>query len=106
MEDKRGTKRPDCPSKEGSSSPSSNPTLPLPPSGSPPPLGSPTEVSSCHHCSQVFEQCGASEKAPVVDLSSSEEEENFFPNTSWDEELARRLFGDLNHDVLSGRHPQ
>jgi hypothetical protein len=34
----------------------------------------------------------------VVDLSSYEED--FFPETSWDEDFARRLFGDLNCDLL------
>jgi hypothetical protein len=35
----------------------------------------------------------------VVDLSSSSDEEGLIPDTSWDAEFARRLFGDLNHDV-------
>jgi hypothetical protein len=35
---------------------------------------------------------------PVVDLSSNEE--NGLPNTSWDEEFARRFFGDLNRWLL------
>jgi hypothetical protein len=35
-----------------------------------------------------------------VDLASSSGEEDSFADTSWDEELARKLFGDLNHDIL------
>jgi hypothetical protein len=100
MEDKRGTKRSRSPSKEGFSLPSMvSTTLPVP-SGSPPPLQSLPEVSSHHHCSPVFEQGGCSRKAPVVDLSSSSDEEGLILDTSWDEEFTRRLFGDLNRDVL------
>jgi hypothetical protein len=36
----------------------------------------------------------------VVDLSSSSDEEGLIPDTSRDEEFARRLFGDLNRSVL------
>jgi hypothetical protein len=43
---------------------------------------------------------GSSGKAPVVDLSSSSDEEDLITNVSRDEEFARRLFDDLNHDVL------
>jgi hypothetical protein len=35
-----------------------------------------------------------------VDLSSSSDEECLIPDTSQDEEFARRLFGDLNRSVL------
>jgi hypothetical protein len=100
MEDKRGTKHSRSPSKEGSPVPSRVPTPQLTPSGSPPPLGSLLEVSSCRPRSPVFEQGGPSEKVPVVDLSSYSNEEGLIPDTSHDEELAKRLFGDLNHDVL------
>jgi hypothetical protein len=48
----------------------------------------------------VFEQGGPSKKVLVVDLSSSSDEEGLIPDTSRDEEFARRLFGDLNHDIL------
>jgi hypothetical protein len=48
----------------------------------------------------MFEQAGPSKKAPVVDLSSSSDERGLIPNTSWDAEFTRRLFGDLNRDVL------
>jgi hypothetical protein len=42
----------------------------------------------------VFEQGNATEKTPMIDHSS------FIVDTSHDEELARKLFGDLNHDIL------
>jgi hypothetical protein len=48
----------------------------------------------------VFEQAGSSKQVLVVDLSSSSDEEDFIVDTSWDAEFARRLFGDLNRDVL------
>jgi hypothetical protein len=48
----------------------------------------------------VFEQGGSSGKALVVDLSLSSDEEGLIPNTSCDEEFARRLFVDLNYDVV------
>jgi hypothetical protein len=35
-----------------------------------------------------------------VDLASSSGEEDSVANTSRDEELARKLFGDLNRDIL------
>jgi hypothetical protein len=100
MEDKRGTKRTHSSSKEGSPSSSGAPTPPSAPSGSPPPLGSPPEVSSCHPPSLVFEQGGSSRKAPLVDLSLSSDEEGLILDISRDDEFSRRLFGDLNHDVL------
>jgi hypothetical protein len=58
------------------------------PSGSPPPLGSLSEVSSRQLPSPVFEQGGPSERIPVVDLSS--DEEAFFLDTSWDEEFTKK----------------
>jgi hypothetical protein len=36
----------------------------------------------------------------VVDLSSSSDEEGLIHDTSWDAEFTRRLFGELNRDVL------
>jgi hypothetical protein len=36
----------------------------------------------------------------MVDLSSSSDEQGPIPNTSHDVEFARKLFGDLNRDVL------
>jgi hypothetical protein len=100
MEEKTGTKRSRSPSKEGSPAPSSVPT-PLPtPSGSPPSLGSSPDVFLRRPRSPMFEQGGPSEKAPVVDLYSSSNEEGLIPDTSCDEEFTRKLFGDLNRDVL------
>jgi hypothetical protein len=45
----------------------------------------------------MYEHGGPSNEISVVDLSS---EDDIFPNTSWDEEFARRLFGDLNYELL------
>jgi hypothetical protein len=36
----------------------------------------------------------------MVDLASSSGKEDFFTDTSRDEELARKLFGDLNRDII------
>jgi hypothetical protein len=36
----------------------------------------------------------------VVDLSSSSDEGDLIADISWDEEIIKRLFGDLNCDVL------
>jgi hypothetical protein len=98
MEDKRGTKSPHSSSKEGSSSPSNVSTPPPTPSGSPPPPGSPSEVSSCRHCSVVFEQGEPSERIPVVDLSS--DEEDLIPDITRDEEFSKRVFDDINRELL------
>jgi hypothetical protein len=49
-------------------------------------------------CSLVFEQGVTSKRISVVDLSS--DEEDLFPDTSWDEEFITKLFGDLNHRLL------
>jgi hypothetical protein len=51
------------------------------------PPGSPTEVSSRHPRSLVLEQGGPSGKAPVIDLSSSSDEEDFIADTSRDFEF-------------------
>jgi hypothetical protein len=48
----------------------------------------------------MFEQGGPSRKAPVVDLSSPSDEGDLIYDVLRDEEFARRLFGDLNRDVL------
>jgi hypothetical protein len=56
MENKSDTKRSRSPSKEGIPSPSDTKTPPSMSSRSPPPLGSPLEISSCRPCSPVFEQ--------------------------------------------------
>jgi hypothetical protein len=36
----------------------------------------------------------------VVDLSSSSDEEDLIPDTSWDEDFARRLFDNINREIL------
>jgi hypothetical protein len=36
----------------------------------------------------------------VIDLSLSSDEENFITGTSHDTEFTRKLFGDLNHNIL------
>jgi hypothetical protein len=99
MEEKRGIKRSRS-SRSGSSSSSSDASMPPPsPSESLLPLVSPSDVSSRRSTSLVHEHGGPSEDIPVVDLSS-DEEENALSDTSWDEEFARRLFGDLNRGLL------
>jgi hypothetical protein len=100
IEDKRGTKHASSPSKEGSLSPSSAKTPPPAPSRSPPPLGSSSELSSCRPHSSVLEQGGPFGKAPIMDLSSSSDEEGLIPDALQDVEFARRFFGDLNRDIL------
>jgi hypothetical protein len=49
-----------------------------------------------HRCSSR----GAFGKAPVIDLSSSSDEEDLIAATSRDFEFTQRLFGELNHAVL------
>jgi hypothetical protein len=49
-------------------------------------------------CLPLCEQGGPSEPVSVVDLALSSGEEDSV--TSWDEEFARKLFGDLNRDIL------
>jgi hypothetical protein len=100
MEDKRGTKRAHSPFREVSPSSDGAKTPPLIPSGSPPPLTFPLEFSSRCPLSLMFEQGGSSGKAPVVVLSSSSNEGDLIADVSRDEAFARRLFGDLNRDVL------
>jgi hypothetical protein len=94
MEDKRGIKRERSPSAEGSPLPDDAKTPPPVPSGSPPPPGSLSGVSSRHRCSPVFEQGSASGMTLVSSPSS------LVVDTSRDEEFARKLFGDLNRDIL------
>jgi hypothetical protein len=100
MEDKNNLKRPRSPSDEGSSSPSKASTPPLSRSESPPPTQSPSVTSSRRLCLPLCEQGGPSEPVPVVDLTLSSGEEDSVADTSRDEELARKLFGDLNRDIL------
>jgi hypothetical protein len=94
MEDKRGTKRECSPSAGGSPLPGDDETPPLATFGSLPTPGSPSVASSRHPCSLVFKQGNASRKIPMLDPSS------FIVDTSHDEKLARKLFGDLNRDIL------
>jgi hypothetical protein len=94
MEDKRGIKRGRSPFAEGSPLPDDAKTPPPAPSGSLPPPGSPSEVSSRRPCSPVFKQGNASGKTPMIDHSS------FIVDTSRDAKLTRKLFGDLNCDIL------
>jgi hypothetical protein len=94
MEDKKGVKRECSPSTEGSPLPDDAKTPTLVPSGSPPPLGSPSDVSSHCRCSSLFEQGSASGATPVSSPSS------LVVDTSHDEEFTRKLFGDLNRDIL------
>jgi hypothetical protein len=103
MEDKRGIKRECSPSVEESPLPNVK-TPPPTPSGSPPLSGSLSEVSSRHPCSPVFEQGNAFGKTPMIDLSSSSDEENFIVDTSCDVKLAKKLFDDLNRDILGPPH--
>jgi hypothetical protein len=94
MEDKRGTKRECSPSVGGSPLPDDAETPPPALSGSPPPPGSSSVASSCRPSSLVFEQGNASGKTAMLDPSS------FIVDTSHDEELARKLFDNLNRDIL------
>jgi hypothetical protein len=48
----------------------------------------------------VFEQGGPFRNIPVIELSSSSNEEDLFTDTSWDAEFAKWMFGDLNRDLL------
>jgi hypothetical protein len=48
----------------------------------------------------VFEQGNASGKTPMIDLSSSSDEENLIVDTSRDAKLTKKLFGDFNRDIL------
>jgi hypothetical protein len=100
MEDKKNLKRPRSPSNKGSSSPSKASTPPPSRSGSPSPTQSPPETSSRRLCLPPCEQGGPSEPVPIVDLASSSGEEDSVADTSQDEEFARKVFGDLNRDIL------
>jgi hypothetical protein len=94
MKDKKDVKHERSPSAEGSPLPDDAKT-PIPvPSGSPPPPGSPSDVSSRRCYSSMFEQGGASGATPMSGPSS------LVVDTSRDEEFTRKLFGDLNCDIL------
>jgi hypothetical protein len=94
MEDKKCIKRERSPSIGRNPLPDNAKTPPPASSGSPPPPRSPLEVLSRRRCSPVFEQCSASGTTPVSGPSS------LVVDTSRDEELARKLFNDLNRDIL------
>jgi hypothetical protein len=94
MEDKKGIKRELSPSAKGSHLPDEAKTPPPALSGSLPPPGSPSKVSSCRRCSPVFEQGSASGMTPVSGPSL------LVVDTSHDEEFAKNLFGDLNRDII------
>jgi hypothetical protein len=94
MENKRCVKRQRSLSAEGSPLPDDAKTPPPTSSRSPPPPGSPSEVSSRCRCSPVFEQGSALGLTPVSSPSS------LVVDTSHSEEFGRKLFGDLNSDIL------
>jgi hypothetical protein len=97
MEDKRCIKRERSPFAEENSTPNDAKTPPWAPYESPSPPVSLSEVASR---SPVFAQGGPSGKAPVIDLSSSSDEEDFIADTSRDFEFAQRLYGELNRGFL------
>jgi hypothetical protein len=99
MEDKKNLKHPCSPSDEGCSSPSKASTPPPSHSGSPPPTKSSPVTSSRRLCLPPCEQGGPSELVPVVDLVLTSGEEDSVSDTSRDEELTRKLYGDLNRDI-------
>jgi hypothetical protein len=57
-------------------------------------------VLSYRPCSPVFEQGNTFGKTPMIDLSSSSDEGNFIAYTSRDVELVKKIFGELNRDIL------
>jgi hypothetical protein len=75
-------------------------TPPSAPSGTPSPLGSPIEVSSCCPHLSVLKQGGPSGTAPVVDLSSPSDGEEPIHDTARDFKFTQCLFGELNRDLL------
>jgi hypothetical protein len=48
----------------------------------------------------MFEQGGSSGKTLMIDLSLSSDEENLIADTSRDIEFVKKLFGNLNRDIL------
>jgi hypothetical protein len=70
------------------------------PSRTPSPPGSPSEVSSHRPLSPVSDQRSHSGKAPVIDPSSSSNQEDLFADTSRDFEFTQRLYGKLNRNLL------
>jgi hypothetical protein len=59
-----------------------------------------SEIFSRRPRSLVFAQGSPSEKVPVVDLCSSSDDEGLILDILWDVEFAKKLFDDLNRDVL------
>jgi hypothetical protein len=100
MEGKRGIKQERSPSIEGSPAASDAKTPPPAPSRTPSPPGSPIEVCSRRPRSPVLEQGGPSGTAPVVDLSSPQDEGDPIHDTARDFEFTQRLFGELNRNLL------
>jgi hypothetical protein len=94
MENKKGVKRERSPSAKGSPLPDDAKVPPPVPSGSPPPSESPSDVLSHHHCLSLYEQGSASGATPVSGPSS------LVVDTSRDEKFTRKLFSDLNRDIL------
>jgi hypothetical protein len=94
MEDKKGVKREHSSSVEGSLLADDAKIPPPVPFGSSPPPRSPSDVSSRCRCSSVFEQGSASGVTPVSGPSS------LVVDTFRDEEFARKLFGNLKHDII------
>jgi hypothetical protein len=48
----------------------------------------------------MFEQGGSSGKTLMIDLSLSSDEENLIADTSHDAEFVKKLFANLNRDIL------
>jgi hypothetical protein len=94
MENKRGIKRERSPSAEGSLLSGDAETPPPAPSGPQLPPESPSVAPSLCPCSLVFEQGNTSGNIPMLEPSS------FIADTSRDEEIPRKFFGDLNRDIL------
>jgi hypothetical protein len=83
----------------GSSSSSSDASTPQPsPTRTSPPPASSLEVSSQESPLPIYEHSEPSEGFSVVDLSLGEEDALL--DTSWDEEIARKIFNDPNYRLL------
>jgi hypothetical protein len=98
MEAKRGTKHLREHANRSLSSSSDTFTPPPSPTRSSPPSASPLEVSSWRVSSLTYEHDDPSKGFSVEDISSGEDDA--LPDTSRDEEIARKLFGDLNHELV------
>jgi hypothetical protein len=100
MGTKRGIKR----SRVYASASSSSSDASTPPSS--PPLSLPPPASLVEGSSQgplsLMRECGEpSKEFSVVALDSEDEDDDQnAPDTVWDEEIARKLFSDLNRDLL------